>query len=62
MRKPEGEEYPIGDFLLEEVIGKEDELILAANRWEISHGGFSGRTAAQFIDDVRSRTEHGGEK
>ena len=29
MRKPEGEEYPIGDFLLEEVIGKEDELILA---------------------------------
>lgn len=40
----------------------EDELILAANRWEISHGGFSGRTAAQFIDDVRSRTEHGGEK
>ena len=29
MRNPEGKEYPIVDFLLEEVIGKEDELILA---------------------------------
>ena len=28
----------------------EDELLLAANRWELSHGGLSGRTAQQFID------------
>lgn len=28
----------------------EDQLFLAANRWELSHGGLSGRTAQQFID------------
>ena len=30
----------------------EDELLLEANRWELSHGGLSGRTAQQFIDYV----------
>ncbi len=28
----------------------EEELFLMANRWELSHGGLSGRTAQQFID------------
>lgn len=28
----------------------EDELLLQANAWELSHGGLSGRTAQQFID------------
>lgn len=28
----------------------EQELLLEANRWELSHGGRSGRTAQQFID------------
>ena len=28
----------------------EEELLLAANKWELSHGGLSGRTAQQFID------------
>ena len=28
----------------------EEELLLEANRWELSHGGLSGRTARQFID------------
>ena len=28
----------------------EDELLAAANKWELSHGGLSGRTAQQFID------------
>ena len=28
----------------------QDELLLMANRWELSHGGRSGRTAQQFID------------
>ena len=32
---------------------KEDELVLEANKWEISHGGLSGRTASQFIDYLR---------
>ena len=27
----------------------EEELYAEANKWELSHGGFSGRTAAQFI-------------
>ena len=28
----------------------EDELLGKANKWELSHGGLSGRTAQQFID------------
>ena len=33
----------------------EDELLLEANKWEISHGGLSGRTASQFIDYLRGK-------
>lgn len=29
-----------------------EELLLAANKWELSHGGLSGRTAQQFIDHL----------
>ena len=28
----------------------EDQLLLEAGRWELNHGGLSGRTAQQFID------------
>ena len=28
----------------------EEILLLEANKWELSHGGLSGRTAQQFID------------
>ena len=28
----------------------EEELLSEANKWELSHGGISGRTASQFID------------
>ncbi len=28
----------------------DEELMLEANRWELSHGGLTGRTAQQFID------------
>jgi len=28
----------------------EEELFLEANKWELSHGGLSGRTAQQFVD------------
>ena len=31
-----------------------DELLLEANKWEIAHGGFSGRTAQQFINHCLS--------
>ena len=30
----------------------EDELNLEANKWELSHGGISGRTAQQFINHL----------
>ena len=33
----------------------EDELLLEANRWELSHGGRSGRTAQQFVDYLLGR-------
>lgn len=29
---------------------EKDELLIKANKWELSHGGLSGRTAQQFID------------
>lgn len=29
---------------------EEEQLLLEANKWELSHGGLSGRTAQQFID------------
>lgn len=31
---------------------EEEELLLEANKWELSHGGLSGRTAQQFIDHL----------
>ena len=34
------------------ILMPEEELYLEANKWEVSHSGFSGRTAAQFIDDL----------
>ncbi len=32
----------------------EKELLLEANKWELSHGGLSGRTAEQFINYLRA--------
>ena len=34
----------------------QEELLLEANRWELQHGGLSGRTAQQFIDYLRGKT------
>lgn len=34
---------------------QEDELLAEANKWELSHGGISGRTAEQFITYLRGR-------
>ncbi|MBQ6575773.1 MAG: ATP-binding protein, partial [Lachnospiraceae bacterium] len=31
----------------------EDELLLEAGRWELTHGGMSGRCAQQFIDHLK---------
>ncbi len=33
----------------------EEELLLEANKWELSHGGLSGRTAQQFIDYISAK-------
>lgn len=35
----------------------EEELLLKANQWELSHGGLSGRTAQQFIDYLSGQQE-----
>ena len=35
----------------------EDELLLEANKWELSHGGLTGRTAQQFIDHLLGKIE-----
>lgn len=32
----------------------EEELLAEANKWELSHGGLSGRTARQFVDYIGS--------
>lgn len=39
----------------------EEELLLLANRWEIRHGGISGRTAQQFIHYLAGKepSDHG---
>ena len=34
----------------------EEELLLEANKWELSHGGLSGRTAQQFIDYLMGKS------
>lgn len=34
-----------------------DQLRLLANRWEISHGGVSGRTAQQFVNHLIGKNE-----
>lgn len=36
----------------------EEELLLEANKWELSHGGLSGRTAQQFIDYLLGKKEN----
>ncbi len=36
---------------------QEEELLLEANKWELSHGGLSGRTAQQFIDYLSGKAE-----
>ncbi len=36
----------------------EEELLQASNRWEIRHGGISGRTAQQFINYLAGTAQH----
>lgn len=35
----------------------EEELKMEANRWELSHGGISGRTAQQFINNLAGKAD-----
>lgn len=37
----------------------EEELLLLADRWEIRHGGVSGRTAQQFIHYLAGGNRYG---
>ena len=36
---------------------EEEKLLALANTWEVRHGGFSGRTAQQFIHYLEGRDE-----
>jgi|GEM_PF-3367568 len=36
------------------IVMLEEEILLVANKWELQHNGFSGRTAQQFIDALLS--------
>ncbi len=36
---------------------EEEQLRLEANRWEMRHGGLSGRTARQFVDHLIGRSD-----
>lgn len=35
----------------------EQEILAEANKWELRHGGVSGRTAQQFVNDLAGREE-----
>lgn len=37
------------------ILMSEEELCREANKWELSHGGISGRTAQQFINDCAKK-------
>lgn len=55
--KPSQKEYfEIVKYLAKEagIQMPEEELLSGANKWELSHGGISGRTAAQFINHLLS--------
>ena len=34
----------------------DEELCAEANKWELSHGGVSGRTAQQFINYIAGKS------
>ena len=38
---------------------EKEELLAEANKWELSHGGLSGRTASQFITHLLGKDEKG---
>lgn len=40
----------------------EEELLLEANKWELSHGGLSGRCAQQFVDYLLGSDIDGGDR
>lgn len=59
--KPEKKEFQqIVKALAERngIMMPEEELFLEANKWELSHGGLSGRTAQQFIDYLLGKKEN----
>jgi len=39
------------------IMTEEEELLDAANKWELAHGGLSGRTAQQFIDYLMGKEQ-----
>ncbi|MBP3396112.1 MAG: DUF815 domain-containing protein, partial [Clostridia bacterium] len=58
--KPSREEYfNIARELLQKqgIVLEEEELRREATRWEMHHGGISGRTAQQFVNHIAAKYE-----
>ena len=56
--KPSRQEYYeiVKELVIKEGIEiPEEELFREADRWELGHGGISGRTARQFVNFLLSR-------
>ncbi len=53
--KKEYEKIVLGLAEVQGIKIPEEELLAAANRWELFHGGKSGRSAQQFINYISSR-------
>lgn len=45
----------------EGIVMDENKLRLEANRWELRHGGLSGRTARQFVDYIAGKAHEEGD-
>lgn len=58
--KKEFDEIVLALAKREGIMMTDDEIILKANQWELSHGGRSGRCAQQFIDHLKGISENGG--
>lgn len=59
--KPEFEEIVCVLAERNQITMPRDELLLEANRWELAHGGRSGRCAQQFIDYIKGGMKDGSE-
>ena len=52
-------EHMVGELAKRNNINMDKEtLLMEANKWEINHGGLSGRTAVQFVTYLQGLNKH----